>query len=957
MIEVVCWYLLIMMLGLIALPVSFVVFGRLPDRGYSFSKPLGLLLAGLLAWWIGNLQIIGFTWKTCWLAVVLLELLAFLLVWRKPGLRESMWAWFKQGRNLSLILGSELVFLAGFAFMLNARSYIIEQHPVSEKFFNLSFINAIVVSSNLPPPDPWFNGQPMNYYYGGHLLLAFLCKLSGIGANIGYNLGMGLIFGMALQASFGLVGNLAALNGARQRTVIGIGVLGAAFLMVLANLGPLKYILKNGFLPWGDKNFPLNLDWYNTSRLIFDLMPDGKVETILTEYPISSYLKGDLHAYQLSIPYIILVLGLIVSIMVAPTKWTLARPHLRALPRLVLTGILVGSLNFINGVDFPTYFGMVIMVMGLLELRLGSRWWASGLRWAAQSVALYCVIKIAYIFYSTDFASMLKSKPQPDLENIPIYGTLSGFLGWVNWNRTNLSEYLWMFGLFLLPIFTWYALQLGRFFKAEKSSKEIVVPFAAPIVIKITGLLLLLTAAWALVLAYTNSQQSKLVLKDVAVPLVALVVAGVALWPGVWRQMWQRPTLTLEGLLGLVIFALGPQVGLELLGPLVFLIYCSIRFILKDFASSQQGNFWLSRSQLFAVVSIALASLMILFSELIWVRDVYNNRYNTVLKFWQEAWILYGLAGAFLTWQVMVRRQAPVSGPEAETVLGREFSQPSDKPLQTQGGGLRPRFPDLDGSFTSFLQSDRVGQFLIKKITLKKTFTYPISVDGGSSQSVTPATHVITGEKPGKTPKLIRTGHSFNWRWLWISLLGLLILSAATVPTLGFKRETGNYTDRVNLTGEGWYIREFPYEYHAMQWFRNYLKADAAHYGIVLEANPMNYSYGGRISTYTGLPTIVGWPFHELQWRGYLPEMAIWGPWLDMNKIYETTDQAVAQELLKKYNVRYVFVGQIENGTNRPSENMPTPRNYSPAALGKFAKFMKTIYADPENNIYIYAFE
>src|SRR3978361_2018627 len=119
MIEVLSWYILIMLLGGLTLPVSFVIFGRLPDRGYSFSKPLGLLLAGLLAWWIGNLQIIGFQWYTCWVAVGLLELLSFLLLWRKPGLRENMWAWFKQKRNLWLVLGSELVFLAGFAFMIN----------------------------------------------------------------------------------------------------------------------------------------------------------------------------------------------------------------------------------------------------------------------------------------------------------------------------------------------------------------------------------------------------------------------------------------------------------------------------------------------------------------------------------------------------------------------------------------------------------------------------------------------------------------------------------------------------------------------------------------------------------------------------------------------------------------------------------------------------------------------
>ena len=62
----------------------------------------------------------------------------------------------------------------------------------------------------------------------------------------------------------------------------------------------------------------------------------------------------------------------------------------------------------------------------------------------------------------------------------------------------------------------------------------------------------------------------------------------------------------------------------------------------------------------------------------------------------------------------------------------------------------------------------------------------------------------------------------------------------------------------------------------------------------------MNYSWGDRVSTYTGLPTIVGWPFHELQWRGTIPELEIWENWLDMDRIYQTTDPAKALELLKE---------------------------------------------------------
>jgi uncharacterized membrane protein len=125
----------------------------------------------------------------------------------------------------------------------------------------------------------------------------------------------------------------------------------------------------------------------------------------------------------------------------------------------------------------------------------------------------------------------------------------------------------------------------------------------------------------------------------------------------------------------------------------------------------------------------------------------------------------------------------------------------------------------------------------------------------------------------------------------------------------------------------------------------------------VLEANGMNYSHADRISTYTGLPTVVGWPFHELQWRASLDPLIIWEAWLDMSRIYETTDPAKALELLKKHNVRYVFIGQIENGTRTFTGDSKDRKEFSAEALAKFEIFMKPIYTDSANQIYIYTFD
>ena len=36
---------------------------------------------------------------------------------------------------------------------------------------------------------------------------------------------------------------------------------------------------------------------------------------------------------------------------------------------------------------------------------------------------------------------------------------------------------------------------------------------------------------------------------------------------------------------------------------------------------------------------------------------------------------------------------------------------------------------------------------------------------------------------------------------------------------------------------------------------------------VVLEAHMEQYRWGGRFANYTGLPTILGWPWHQTQQR------------------------------------------------------------------------------------------
>ncbi len=73
---------------------------------------------------------------------------------------------------------------------------------------------------------------------------------------------------------------------------------------------------------------------------------------------------------------------------------------------------------------------------------------------------------------------------------------------------------------------------------------------------------------------------------------------------------------------------------------------------------------------------------------------------------------------------------------------------------------------------------------------------------------------------------------------------------------------------------------------------------------MILEAPGDEYNAGmSRISTWTGLPTVVGWTGHEGQWRG---NYDIQGPRVtQIQEIYTTGDANRMLELLKELKVRY----------------------------------------------------
>jgi uncharacterized membrane protein len=141
---------------------------------------------------------------------------------------------------------------------------------------------------------------------------------------------------------------------------------------------------------------------------------------------------------------------------------------------------------------------------------------------------------------------------------------------------------------------------------------------------------------------------------------------------------------------------------------------------------------------------------------------------------------------------------------------------------------------------------------------------------------------------------------------LFRASIGMVILCGLLYPSLGLVTKTNNFkpVGGYTLDDIDRIKRENPDEAAAIEWLRS------APGGVVVEAVGDGYSAYARISTYTGLQTVLGWPGHEAQWRGgYEPQGSRRE---DVTKLYSTARWEEAREIIEKYDIRYIYIGNLE---------------------------------------------
>ncbi len=119
--------------------------------------------------------------------------------------------------------------------------------------------------------------------------------------------------------------------------------------------------------------------------------------------------------------------------------------------------------------------------------------------------------------------------------------------------------------------------------------------------------------------------------------------------------------------------------------------------------------------------------------------------------------------------------------------------------------------------------------------------------------------------------------------------------------------QSANYTP--TLDGFTFVRAWYPGDAEAIEWLNEHVAGSP----VLLEAAaPVSYQWFNRVSVFTGLPDVLGWPDHVSEQR-YNEETL--NRLTDVGIIYTTPDKAQALELLRFYHVRYIYVGELERQT------------------------------------------
>ncbi len=239
-VGVVVWYATIFLFGALAFPLVFAVMPNMADGGYAVSKLVGMLLVAFFAWAASSLKIPIWSQGGILFSLLMLAMISALLC------RIRLVEFLRD--NWKRLAWIELITLAAFLALIFVRLTNPDLwHPVKggEKPMDFAYLNGVLRSTTFPPIDPWFAGGFINYYYFGYVLAGAPALLLGMMPALAYNLMIPTVFSLtgigAFSAAFNILSHWRK-HGGRLGNPWLAGGMALLLCVVLGNLDTARVI-------------------------------------------------------------------------------------------------------------------------------------------------------------------------------------------------------------------------------------------------------------------------------------------------------------------------------------------------------------------------------------------------------------------------------------------------------------------------------------------------------------------------------------------------------------------------------------------------------------------------------------------------------------------------------------------------------------------------------------------
>ena len=772
------------------------------------------------------------------------------------------------------IIMVEVLFLVAFAAWAVVRSY----DPAivgTEKPMELAFLNAILASETFPPIDPWLSGFAISYYYFGFVIVGLLTKLTAVAAGVAFNLASALWFAMTVVAAYSLVYNLIALRDGVAR--LAAPLLGPLMVVILGNLEGFLEMLHSRHLFWttGPDGALTSGFWRWLNLEILSEPPTGEPTWIPSRYWWWWVASRVVRDINVAgVDHEVIDEFPFFSFLLADIH-----PHVLALPFVLLA---VGWI-----------LNLYVWRQAQPEASFRGPWRLAPKRFQRWVIGFGGLLVLASLGWRLAGAEVA-------LGALP--------LAW--WPQSALlSALLVGVGLFVLAAAT------GQLVWALSPAAMAV-------------------SAWLFgALAFTNAWDFPIYLSML---FFVLVLVGGA---RPWRQR------LLESAATCLLVAIG-AVGLYLWWYPTF--------------SSQLGGVLPNLAFPTAWQPFVVMFMPLLLPVVVWLVSKARRRWNwrqvlTIglglpLALWAASWLL---AGALAASQPAIHIQAAVdqigvaSTQEAvRAALVRRLAQPWTALVLgslvamvwlalRRNGEAAPAPAEAGHSIGGFvLILVGTGALLV----LGPEFLYLRDLFGTRMNTVFKfyyAAWLMWGLAGAYAAYEIWPRRWNNGRAALILLAFLPVVLGLFYPvmTMISRTSTAGPAQGRTLDGTAYLAQSRPAEDEAIQWIRRNLKQ-----GVIAEAVGGSYSIYGRVATHSQLATVLGWPWHEVQWRGSADLQG--SRQADIERLYRTSDWREAEAIVQQYGIDYIFVGPLERDA------------YGTIRETKFEAFMALVYQNEEVTIF-----